>query len=143
MAASRASFRGCDIPGRRHGGSPKVVLDLIGCFCHKELFCVLFESQANHQNKLLQRRTLTQAKGGGWPCRAARITLSTPDFPILHDLPGRRTYPLWFATEARVLSQRRGLPRRLPWDETEHAPSLRKSSPTGAIGYTKRTCSSP
>ena len=110
MAASRASFRAAHGPGGWHRWPPKVVLNLIGCFCHKELFCVLSRSQANHQKTVLQRRTLTPTKGGGWPRRAARFTLSTPDFAFCTICPRLWTYPLWFAP-ARWLRTRVSLQR--------------------------------
>src|SRR5450759_1842429 len=102
--AGGAPFPVGDSLGRRHGRPPKVVLSLIGCFCHKEFFSrPLFGSQANYQSKLLQRRHLRAGQGGGRPLRRARITLSKPEFSILHDLAGLRTYPVWFL--AAVSSQ--------------------------------------
>ena len=70
---------------------------LIGCFCHKELFFRPFPDRKRiTKASYCKDDSYEQAKGEGGQLQKARITLFNPEFPILHDWAGLRTYLVWF-----------------------------------------------
>ena len=74
------------------------MLSLIDCFCHKELFFFRFFSDRKRITKASHCKddTYERAEGEGGRSRGQELRNPSPNYPILHDLARKRTYPLWF-----------------------------------------------
>src|ERR1700682_144266 len=74
--------------GHRHGWPPKIVLSLISCFRHKGFFFRSFSNRKRITKARYCKDGSYKRARGGRPLGRARITLTKPEFPILHDLVG-------------------------------------------------------
>ena len=73
------------------------MLHLIRYFRHKEFF---FRSSVNRKRitkaGYCKDDSYSEPRGRAAAGEGKNYALSNPEFPILHDLAGLRTYPVWF-----------------------------------------------